>query len=162
MIGRLSLVFCCCVTLLATAQDGRLFAPLSPQESQQRLQVPDSCRIELVAAEPLTTDPVAIDFGPDGCLWVCEMHDYPSGLRGNFEPGGRVRILRDDNGDGVYDRSTIFLDGLPFPTGVLVWRKGVLICAAPDILYAEDTDGDDRADRVRKLFSGFGTDNYQG
>ena len=94
--------------------------------------------------------PVAIDFGPDGCLWVCEMHDYPSGLHGNFEPGGRVRILRDDDGDGVYDRSTIFLDGLPFPTGVTVWRKGVLVCAAPDILYAEDTDGDDRAD-VRRV-----------
>jgi putative membrane-bound dehydrogenase-like protein len=45
---------------------------------------------------------------------------------------------------------------------VTVWRKGVLICAAPDILYAEDTDGDGKADRVRKLFSGFGTDNYQG
>jgi hypothetical protein len=37
----------------------------------------------------------------------------------------------------------------------------VVVCAAPDILYAEDTDGDGRADVVRKLFSGFGTDNYQ-
>src|SRR4029079_19239339 len=93
--------------------------------------------------------------------WVCEMHDYPSGLHGNFEPGGRVRILRDDNADGVYDRSTIFLDRLPFPTGVTVWRKGVLVCAAPDILYAEDTDGDDKADVRRVLFTGFGTENYQ-
>src|SRR5262249_27110421 len=42
-----------------------------------------------------------------------------------------------------------------------VWRKGVLVCAAPDILYAEDTNGDGKADLVRKLFSGFGTDNYQ-
>ena len=40
-------------------------------------------------------------------------------------------------------------------------RKGVLVCAAPDILYAEDTDGDGKADIVKKLFSGFGTDNYQ-
>ena len=37
-----------------------------------------------------------------------------------------------------------------------------MICAAPDILYAEDADGDGRADVVRKLFSGFGVDNYQG
>jgi putative membrane-bound dehydrogenase-like protein len=44
---------------------------------------------------------------------------------------------------------------------VTVWRKGVLICAAPDILYAEDTDGDGKADVVKKLFSGFGTHNYQ-
>ena len=37
----------------------------------------------------------------------------------------------------------------------------MLICAAPDILYAEDTDGDGKADKVEKLFTGFGTDNYQ-
>jgi putative membrane-bound dehydrogenase-like protein len=135
--------------------------PLSPRQSVQRLQIPATWKAQIVAAEPLTTDPVAIDFGPDGALWVCEMHDYPSGLFGNFETGGRVRILRDDDGDGIYDRSTVFLDRLPFPTGVTVWRKGVLVCAAPDILYAEDTDGDDHADVRRVLFSGFGTENYQ-
>ena len=48
-----------------------------------------------------------------------------------------------------------------FPSGVTAWRKGVLICAAPDILYAEDTDGDGRADIRRTLFSGFATTNYQ-
>src|SRR5262249_53835450 len=58
-------------------------------------------------------------------------------------------------------KATVFLDNIPFPTGVTVWGKGVLVCAAPDILYAEDTDGDGRADVVRKVFSGFGTHNYQ-
>lgn len=134
---------------------------LPAAQSQRRLQIPADCTAQLVAVEPLITDPVAIDFGPDGALWVCEMHDYPAGLQGNFEPGGRIRLLRDDDGDGVYDRATVFLDDLPFPTGVTVWRNGVLVCAAPDILYAEDTDGDDRADVRRVLFSGFGTENYQ-
>lgn len=135
--------------------------PLTPPQSLKRIRVPVDCTLQLVAAEPLTTDPVAIDFGLDGELWVCEMHDYPAGLHGNYEPGGKIRILRDDDGDGVYDRSTVFLDGLPFPTGVTVWRSGVLICAAPDIWFAEDTDGDDRADIRRVLFTGFGTENYQ-
>ena len=143
------------------ATDAAGLPPLSPTQSLGRLTIPDDWSAQVVAAEPLTTDPVAIDFAPDGALWVCEMHDYPSGLAGNFEPGGKVRLLRDDDGDGIYDRSTVFLDRLPFPTGVTVWRKGVLICAAPDILYAEDTDGDDRADIQRVLFSGFGTENYQ-
>ena len=49
-------------------------------------------------------------------------------------------------------KPALFLDGLPFPTGVMRWRQGALICAAPDILYAEDTDGDGRADIVKKLF----------
>src|SRR5207248_6600822 len=99
--------------------------------------------------------------GPDGRLWVAEMVDYPAGRKGDYKPGGRIRILEDTDGDGRYDKATVFLDNIPFPTGLTVWRKGVLICAAPDILYAEDTDGDGKADLVRKLFSGFGTSNYQ-
>lgn len=135
--------------------------PRSPQQSLATLETTPNLRVELVVAEPLITDPVAIDFRSDGGLWVAEMHDYPTGLDGNFQPGGRVRLVRDTNGDGTFDASTIFVEGIPFPTGVTSWKSGVLICAAPDILFAEDTDGDDRADVVRKLYSGFGTGNYQ-
>jgi hypothetical protein len=89
------------------------------------------------------------------------MFDYPTGLDGNWKPGGRIKVLEDTNEDGKYDRATIFADGLPFPTGVMAWRDGVLICAAPDIIYAVDKDGDGRADELKKLFSGFETNNYQ-
>ena len=130
--------------------------PLSPQQSLAALRTRKDLAVELVVSEPLVVDPVAIDWGPDGRLWVAEMADYPSGKDGNYQPGGRVRVLEDSDGDGRYDRSAIFLDSIPFPTGVTVWRKGVLVCAAPDILYAADTDGDGKADVVRKLFSGFG------
>ncbi|HEX5272043.1 MAG TPA: neutral/alkaline non-lysosomal ceramidase N-terminal domain-containing protein, partial [Gemmataceae bacterium] len=105
--------------------------PLSPQQSLALLHTKKGLVAELVAAEPLVASPVAIDFGPDGRLWVAEMYDYPSGLDGKFRPGGRVRVLEDTDGDGVYDKSTVFLDNIPFPTGVTVWRKGVLVCAAP-------------------------------
>jgi hypothetical protein len=89
-------------------------------------------------------------------LWVVEMHDYPSGITWHKEgdefgkPGGRVKVLTDTNGDGRYDQAALFLDELPFPTGIKVWRKGILVTAAPDILYAEDSDGDGKAD-VRVL-----------
>ncbi|MBX9622486.1 MAG: c-type cytochrome [Gemmataceae bacterium] len=136
--------------------------PLSPHQSLARIQVGPGLKAELVAAEPLVADPVAIAFGPDGKLWVAEMADYPNGRTDKFDPGGRVVFLEDRDGDGFMDHSFVFLDNLPFPTGVLPWRKGVLICAAPDILYAEDTDGDGKADKVEKLYTGFGTDNYQG
>jgi putative membrane-bound dehydrogenase-like protein len=136
--------------------------PLTPQQSLAAIKTKANLTVDLVAAEPLVNSPVAIDFGPDGKLWVAEMIDYPQGERGKFEPGGRIRYLEDLNGDGRFDRATDFLTGIPFPTGVTVWRKGVLVCAAPDILYAEDTNGDGKADVVKKLFSGFGTDNYQG
>ncbi len=136
--------------------------PLSPQQSVAAIRVQPGFVVELVAAEPLVVDPVAIQWGPDGRLWVVEMHDYPEGVHRDFKAGGRIRVLEDTDEDGRYDKSTVFLDGIPFPTGVTPWRGGVLVCAAPDILYAEDADGDGRAEIVRKLFTGFGTDNYQG
>ncbi len=135
--------------------------PRAPEQSLKMMRTASELQVELVAAEPLVTSPVAVSFGPDGKVWVAEMFDYPSGLTGNMEPAGRVRVLSSSKDDGHFDQSTVFLSGIPFPTGITVWREGVLVCAAPDILYAVDRDGDGRADEVKKLFSGFGTDNYQ-
>lgn len=135
--------------------------PQAPEQSLRQMRTRPELDIDLVAAEPLITSPVAVDFGPDGKVYVAEMFDYPAGEDGTYAPGGRVRVLTSSKNNGILDTSTIFLDGLPFPTGVTVWRKGILIAAAPDILYAEDSDGDGRAEVVRKLYSGFGTDNFQ-
>jgi putative membrane-bound dehydrogenase-like protein len=135
--------------------------PQSPAEALKSFELPDGFLIEQVAAEPLVQDPVAIEWGADGKLWVAEMADYPNGLDGKMSPGGRVRYLEDTGGDGKPDRSTVFLDEINFPTGVLPWRKGVLVTAAPQILYAEDTDGDGKADVRQPLFTGFKEGNPQ-
>jgi putative membrane-bound dehydrogenase-like protein len=133
----------------------------SPAASLASIRVRPGFKVELVASEPLVTDPIAFDWGADGKLWVVEMGDYPLGADGKGKPGGVVRILEDADGDGRYDKSTTFLDGLAYPTGVLAWRKGVLVAAAPDILYAEDRDGDGMADVRRVLFTGFHRGNPQ-
>ena len=143
--------------LLGDAEVG----PKSPAAALKSFRVRPGFKIELVAAEPLVMDPVAFDWGPDGKLWVAEMADYPSGIDGKGKPGGRVRSLEDTNGDGHYDKSTVFLDGLSYPNSVMPWRNGVLVCTAPDLLYAEDTDGDGRADKREVLFTGFGPGNPQ-
>lgn len=135
--------------------------PKSPAEALASMKVRPGLKIELAVAEPLVMDPVDIAWGPDGRLWVVEMADYPLGLDGKGKPGGRVRFLEDTNGDGRYDRSTVFLEGVPFPSGIMPWRRGVLVTAAPHVLYAEDTDGDGKADVQRPLFTGFGEGNQQ-
>src|SRR5262245_25440906 len=89
------------------------------------------------------------------------MRDYPLGMDNKGKPGGRIVCLEDTDGDGRYDKSTVFLDGLLFPTGVMSWGKGVLVTCAPDVFYAEDTDGDGKADRREVLFTGFGEANPQ-
>jgi putative membrane-bound dehydrogenase-like protein len=133
----------------------------SSAESLACLRTRAELAVELVVAEPLVQSPVAIDWGADGRLWVCEMFDYPTGLDGNYKPGGRIKVLSDADNDGRYDQATVFVDGLAFPTGVTPWGRGAFICAAPDILFAEDTDGDGRADVVRTNCTGFATHNYQ-
>jgi hypothetical protein len=87
------------------------------------------------------------------------MVDYP--LVWTSKPGGIVRFLEDTDNDGRYDKSTVFLEGVNFPTGVMPWRNGVLVSAAPDIFYAEDSDGDGKADIRTVLFSGFVEGNQQ-
>jgi hypothetical protein len=71
------------------------------------------------------------------------------------------RAAVETNGDVRMDEAQVFLEDIPFPTGVTVWRDGVLVCAAPDILFARDTNGDGRADETRRILHGFGTDNFQ-
>ena len=132
---------------------------LSPAESLATIQVPTNFAVELVAAEPLVQDPVFVDWGEDGRMWVVEMRDYPLPVDGR--PMGVVKFLEDADGDGRYDKATVFAEGLSFPNGLIPWKKGLIISASPDILYAEDTDGDGRADRVEKLFSGFRVWNQQ-
>ena len=133
----------------------------TPQMSLKAMQPRPGFQVQLVAAEPLVKDPVAFEWSADGKLWVAEMADYPLGLDGKGKSGGRVRVLEDTNHDGVYDRSTIFLDGLNFPNGVMPWKKGVLVTTAPDIIYAEDTNGDGKADLKKVLYTGFGQGNQQ-
>jgi putative membrane-bound dehydrogenase-like protein len=133
----------------------------SAEESKQCIKVDGELRVELVAAEPLVQSPVAIDWDLKGRLWVLEMYDYPSGLHDDNRPGGRVVLLESSKGDGRYDKRTVFLDGLAYPQGLMCWRSGVLVCAAPDILYAADDDHDGRADSRKVLFSGFNPDNQQ-
>ena len=135
--------------------------PLSPQESLKKIHVIEGYEVELVAAEPLVLDPVAFDWDERGRLWVAEMADYPLGMDGKGKPGGRVRILEDTDGDGRYDKSTLFADGLNFPNGILCWRGGCIVTAAPDVLFLKDTKGAGKADVQQKLLTGFLEGNQQ-
>jgi len=110
---------------------------------------------ELVAAEPLLASPVALDVDEQGRAYVVEMRDYSERRP---EQLGRIKRLEDTDGDGRYDRATVFLAGLPWPTAVTCWRGGVFIGATPDLLYAKDTDGDGVADVREPVFTGFAGD----
>ncbi len=135
----------------------RLPKPLAPEEALASIRAGEGMRVELAVAEPFVMDPIDVAWGPDGRMWVVEMADYPLGCEG----GGRVRFLEDGDGDGRYDKSTLFADGLNFPTGVMPWREGVFVTAAPEILLLTDDHGDGKADTREVLYRGFEEGNQQ-
>ena len=107
-------------------------------------------------------DPVAACFDEDGGMYVGEMIDYPYRPQEGQQPLGRVRYLQDTDGDGRYDKSWVFADHIVWPTGVVCWKGGVYVTAAPDVWYLKDTNGDHVADVKEKVFTGFGDRNQQG
>src|SRR5207248_2048195 len=121
-------------------------SPLTPEQARAAFHIAPGLRVELVAAEPQIESPVAIAFDEDGRLWVVEMRDYPNGPGRGKKPEGRIKILEDKDGDGFYETSTVFADGLLFANGLMPWRGGVVVTAAPHVTYLKDTDGDGKAD----------------
>src|SRR5438105_1230481 len=133
--------------------------PTEPSAALKTFQIAPGFRIEQVAAEPLVADPVAVAFDENARLYVIEMRGYSEN---RDEKLSRVRLLEDTNGDGVYDKSTVFVDGLLWPTAIFCWNGGVLVVDAPDIFFFKDVNGDGKADEQRKLYTGLGCGNVQG
>ncbi|MGI9240150.1 MAG: DUF7133 domain-containing protein, partial [Verrucomicrobiales bacterium] len=87
---------------------------LAPEAALASFQLVDGFKIEIVAAEPLIHDPVAIRIDEDGRIWVVEMQSFMPDVDGNGEDAAisRIVILEDKDGDGRMDHSKVFLDGL--------------------------------------------------
>src|SRR5262245_4621633 len=107
-------------------------APLSPKEEMATFHLPKGLRAELVACEPDVVDPVAIAFDEDGRLFVAEMRGYPNaGVATGQIHSGKIKLLEDRDGDGFYEHSTTYAEGLRFPTSVMPWKGGLLVADAP-------------------------------
>ncbi len=132
-------------------------AALSPDDERASFRLADpALTVELAAAEPDVISPVAITWDARGRMFVAEMIDYPVG-----PDAGRIRMLEDRDRDGRYETAVVFADRLAFPNSVLPWNDGLLVTAAPDLLFLKDADGDGRADERRVLFTGFAEGNQQ-
>lgn len=105
---------------------------LSPEDALKAFQIEAGFEIQLVASEPMIEDPVCMAWDADGRLWVCEMRGYmpDRNATGEEEPTGRIVILEDLNGDGVFDQDndkhTVFLDKIVLPRAIAFAKNGLL------------------------------------
>ena len=115
---------------------------LSPQDEMKTFKIVPGYHVELVAAEPLVHDPVAMTFDPDGRLWVCEMQGFMPNVdgKGDKEPICTISVLESSRGDGAIDKSTVFLDKLILPRG-LCWTMDGLLVATNGKLWLCHIDG---------------------
>lgn len=167
---RLLLQCCLCLPWTAPALDFPSTPPVEPQNAAKTFHVLDGFEMQLIAAEPLVTDPVAITYDADGRAYVCEMNDYPYTDKAAHKPSqenptdapiGKVRLLTDTDGDGTFDKATVFADGLSWPTGAACWKGGIFVTATPDVWYLKDTNDDGVADVRQRVFTGFKKLNVQ-
>lgn len=82
-----------------------------------------------------------------GVAWGVGQHEK--------ERAGRIVMLEDRDGDGVFDRSTVFADRLTVPKGAC-WANGALYVASPPGIWKfTDVDGDGVAEKRALLVGGF-------
>jgi putative membrane-bound dehydrogenase-like protein len=154
---RLALAASILLSPIANAAESGPPLPAKPSTAPETgpFQIEKGFRIELVASEPMVTAPVAMAFDEDGRLFVVE-------LRGGQSRGanlGRVRMLENMNEDGVFQNSTMYAEGLNWPSAIACYAGGVFVAIAPDVVYLKDTKHDGIADARQVVFSGFGGSN---
>ena len=146
------------LSLIIAAGCARKEPPFTPKEALKTFQIDPAWRIDLFASEPMFASPVAMEIDEDGRIYVVQNSGYPLDTE---HAVGKVWLLEDIGADGKPGKSTLFADKLILPTGVMRWKKGILVTDAPNVWYLEDTNGDGKADVKRAVLTGFAFTNPQ-
>ncbi len=138
--------------------EGKRAQFLTGAQAVAKMTVAPGFEVKLAAEEPMIVQPMAFCWDDRGRLWIAENRDYEARSRGFSASGdSRITILEDTDGDGVFDRRKVFLEGVPFPTAIAVGFDGLYLGAPPNLLFVPDRDHDDRADAdIKVLLTGWG------
>ncbi|MEJ7741016.1 MAG: PVC-type heme-binding CxxCH protein [Chitinophagaceae bacterium] len=131
-------------------------AYLSPAQSAKTMYLPKGYRLELVAAEPMIKEPVAITWDGNARMYVAEMITYmqDADATGERQPKSRISLLEDTDNDGRMDKSTVFIDSLLLPRMLICVNNELLVNETNTInLYSyKDTNGDGKADVKKPVY----------
>jgi putative membrane-bound dehydrogenase-like protein len=118
-------------------------AGLPPEKAAAAMTVPEGFSVQLFAGEPDVQQPIAFCLDDRGRLWVAEAYSYPI-RRKDGEAKDRIVIFEDTDGDGKFDKRTVFMEGLNLVSGLEVGFGGVWIGAAPYLFFVPCKEGDDK------------------
>ncbi len=134
--------------------------PLAPKDALATFTMPPGYHLELIASEPLVKDPILMEFDGDGRLWVMEMpaFSYNEQMEDSEEPINDLVILEDTDGDGAFDKRTVFMDKLILPRAFKILDKNCALVGEPPKLWkACDTNGDLQSDTKELIADTFAT-----
>lgn len=134
---------------------------LDPADEQKHFQLPPGFRIEPVLTDPLIEDPVGITFDGNGRMYVLEMRSYMRDADGSNsrEPISRISRHEDTDGDGAYDKHSVFADKLVLPRIAFPLGDGELLVLETDkrdLDKLTDTNDDGVADKREVFYPGYG------
>ncbi|MDB5004891.1 MAG: cytochrome [Mucilaginibacter sp.] len=136
--------------------------PKSPIEEMKHIYVPPGYHLQLVASEPMVSQPVAIAWDGDARMYVAELNTYMLDVNGSHEHEAtcKIKLLEDTNGDGVMDKMTVFADNLMLPRTLQPLDKGRLLVSQTwtnSVYCFQDTNGDGVADKNWLAYENHGT-----
>ena len=138
-------------------------AALGTRESLQMMTLRPRFSVKPFAMEPAIGNIIDFTWDARGRMWAVETQDYPNTVLPDSVRGhDRILILEDVNHDGLVDKVKVFAEGLNLATSIALVNGGVVVAQAPHMLFFKDTNGDDKADERRILFTGFPRNDTHG
>ena len=122
---------------------------------KHRFQLPDGFSVQQIAGPPLVDRPICADFDELGRLYVADSSGSNDPVEEQVKnPTHRIVRLEDSNGDGKFDKSTVFADRVMFPEGTLWYDGSLYVAAPPSIWKLTDTDDDGVAEKREEWWQG--------
>ena len=126
--------------------------PMPAAAAAAGFHVPDGFHVTVFAAEPDVQNPIAMAWDCRGRLWIAENYTYSdSSQKIDLGRRDRVLIFEDADGDGRFDKRTVFTEDVQMLASIEIGLGGVWLLCPPRLLFLPDRDGNDVPDGAAEV-----------